>query len=199
MRCAWQGKTGTRSCFNGAAGVGPRMFRASLTRCALRTCFNGAAGVGPRMFAIDVATGLILAASMGPRGLARGCPELFAEAMQRAKGFNGAAGVGPRMSRFANCEAPMRQGLQWGRGGWPADEAKLAKVATLGVELQWGRGGWPADGRAVCNHRRRTRASMGPRGLARGSGVPFEKRDNAIRASMGPRGLARGWARVNLK
>ncbi len=94
------------------------------------------------MSTVQALQGSIIEASMGPRGLARGCFRLRPKAMT-PNGFNGAAGVGPRMT-MVRARPPAIHKLQWGRGGWPADDAENQKWIT------------------------RLNASMGPRGLARG-------------------------------
>ncbi len=82
--------------------------------------------------------------------------------------FNGAAGVGPRMGFYGGTQYSGALMLQWGRGGWPADIA--AEIVTVPADgmLQWGRGGWPADECVLACRGDEVRASMGPRGLARG-------------------------------
>ena len=63
-----------QKCFNGAAGVNPRMAGVPITTSSSPTAsFNGAAGVNPRMEVIIITE------------------------KHRNIGFNGAAGVNPRM------------------------------------------------------------------------------------------------------
>ncbi len=138
-------------------------------RIPLLHCFNGAAGVCPRMVAGQYSPRTTPKASMGPRGFARGWSEQLGKAAICCRGFNGAAGVCPRMARCNKTSSTLPTQLQWGRGGLPADGVLGTVERKAMNRLQWGRGGLPADGIDTGALSVKLRlASMGPRGFARG-------------------------------
>ncbi len=110
------------------------------------------------------------AASMGPRGLARGwrrsrgspaksCrrfngaagvgPRMVARSPTSttcSQGFNGAAGVGPRMGHEGGQSPETGRGFNGAAGVCPRMAPLSSQIGNLAQALQWGRGGLPADG-----------------------------------------------------
>ena len=151
-------------CFNGAAGVNPRMDQAPELGKHPPRRFNGAAGVNPRMDAVSLPfrsyiKGFNGAAGVNPRMGGCNSPQ-----WGHLMSFNGAAGVNPRMAIVDGGLSVPSYALQWGRGCEPADGFNHAEDCARVVVLQWGRGCEPADGSEGGRHHRPERvASMGPR------------------------------------
>ncbi len=164
-------------CFNGAAGVCPRMGACQ----NLRLHRARRASMGPRGFARgwhspERSSGSCSHASMGPRGFARGWDDLIGQNFSPSDASMGPRGFARGWKQIGNLASANADLLQWGRGGLPAD-------GTRGLSACW----------------RKWRASMGPRGFARGWRDGVKILTPFWQASMGPRGFARGWCRDGVK
>jgi len=187
-------------CFNGAADSHPRKhpqaglmmlmdrelqwgrgFSSAETRTTVRagaavSRFNGAADSHPRKRG-----GLVprvpepLTASMGPRILIRGNPEVLGamvdgpvlqwgrgfssaetsrcrcSSSSRSPGFNGAADSHPRKLLMAALYGYRLPSLQWGRGFSSAETSGPARKRSTLTPLQWGRGFSSAETSLFCS------------------------------------------------
>ncbi len=177
-------------CFNGAAGVNPRIAAMSDEMLSGRLLLQWGRGCEPADRRRRMRGGEKASSSLqwgrGCEPADRGCR--VACTIPTGTGFNGAAGVNPRIGDEPVAIVPETIGLQWGRGCEPADSTERAGSRGGAIKLQWGRGCEPADSPRSGPETYRSRGFNGAAGVNPRIGHRIRLvKPGKMAASMGPR------------